>query len=212
MDVKCRVPNISLPLFWAERHYLRKRYSLNEIVKWLSQVLFSTFSGSRDINKWKGTIWSFLLRVFSNSLNMKRIQSYTSVGLVKILNDVGFITMMNMSFSFLGFISLTRLDLSEGWTYITSIFYPRQAYIKITRALARNDEGKLEVFHELYPLETAYHSWTLTLIYSLCQVLQHPHFVTCLPRFWAIHFKPLIWSMPRNHDLWSYDVKCYKNL
>ena len=51
---------------------------------------------------------------FSNSLNMKKIPSYTFVGLIKILNDIGFVTMTNMSFSFLGLIKLTRSDSYEG--------------------------------------------------------------------------------------------------
>ena len=113
MDVKHHVPSISLPLFLAGRHYLQKRYSLTEMVNQFSQVLFSTFLGSRDTNVRKGTIWSFLLCVFSNSLNMEKILSYTSVGLVKILNDIGFVPMTNMSFSFLGLVKITRLDSSE---------------------------------------------------------------------------------------------------
>ena len=51
---------------------------------------------------------------FSNSLNMKKIPSYTFVELVKLLNNIGFVIMTNMSFSFLGIISLTRSDSSEG--------------------------------------------------------------------------------------------------
>ena len=51
---------------------------------------------------------------FSNSLNMKNILSYTFVELVKILNDIGFVVMTNVSFSFLGLVKLTRSDSSEG--------------------------------------------------------------------------------------------------
>ena len=51
---------------------------------------------------------------FSNSLNMKKILSYTFVELVKTYNDIGFVAMTNMSFSFLRFIKLTRSDSSEG--------------------------------------------------------------------------------------------------
>jgi len=51
---------------------------------------------------------------FSNSINMKKILSYTFFRLVKRLNDIGFIAMMNMSFSFLGLIKLARSDLSKG--------------------------------------------------------------------------------------------------
>ena len=51
---------------------------------------------------------------FSNSLNMKKMSSYTFVGLVKLLNDIELVTMMNMSFSFLGLIKLTRSDSSKG--------------------------------------------------------------------------------------------------
>jgi len=45
---------------------------------------------------------------------MKKIPSYTFAGLVKILNDIGFVIMTNMSFSFLGLVKLTRSDSSEG--------------------------------------------------------------------------------------------------
>jgi len=51
---------------------------------------------------------------FSNSLNMKKILSYTLVELIKISNDIGFITMMKMSFSLLGLVKLTRSDSSKG--------------------------------------------------------------------------------------------------
>ena len=57
---------------------------------------------------------AFFSMSFSNSLNMKRISSYTFVKLVKPLNDIGFVTMTDMSFSFLGLIKLTRLDSSKG--------------------------------------------------------------------------------------------------
>lgn len=104
------------------------------------------------------------------------------------------------------------MDPSEGWTYITSICYPHQACVKITRILTRNGGGKLEAFHQLYSsLEATYHSWTLTLTCCSCQVLGHPHSITHHPRFWVIHFKPLIWSLTRRHDIWSYDVKCCQN-
>ena len=64
---------------------------------------------------------------FSKYPNMKKIPSYTLVGLVKILNDIGFITMKNMRFSFLGIVKLTSSDSSEGWAYNASICYPLQA-------------------------------------------------------------------------------------
>ena len=51
---------------------------------------------------------------FSNSLNMKKISSYTFVELVKLLNNIIIVTMTNMSFSFLGLIKLIRSDSSEG--------------------------------------------------------------------------------------------------
>ena len=58
---------------------------------------------------------------------MKKILSYTFVELIKILNDIGFVTMTNMSFSFLGLVKLTRSNSSKGWTYSGSICYPLQA-------------------------------------------------------------------------------------
>lgn len=57
---------------------------------------------------------------------MKKIPSYTFVGIVKILNDIEFFAMTDVSFSFLGLIKLTRLDLSKGWTYNASTCYPLQ--------------------------------------------------------------------------------------
>ena len=62
----------------------------------------------------KGPCGVFFYVSFSNSLNMKKIPSYTFVRLVKLLNDIVFITMMNMSFSFLGLVKLTRSDSFEG--------------------------------------------------------------------------------------------------
>lgn len=96
-------------------------------------------------------------------------------------------TMTNISFSFLGLINLTRSDSSEGWTYITSIWYPRQACVKIIGVLSRNGEQKLEVFHQFYSLKATCRPWTLTLICCSCRVLGHPHSVTCLFGFWAIY-------------------------
>ena len=125
--VKCRLPSICLHLFRAGINYLRKRYSLTDMVKRFSQVLFSTFLGSRDTNVRKGTMWSFLLHYFSNSLNMKKIPSYTFVELVKLLNNIGFVIMTNTSFSFLGLVKLTRLDSFKGWTYSARIWHPLQA-------------------------------------------------------------------------------------
>lgn len=51
---------------------------------------------------------------FSNSLNMKKISSYTFVGLVNLLNNIGLITIMDMGFSFLGLVKITRSAFSEG--------------------------------------------------------------------------------------------------
>ena len=62
----------------------------------------------------KGPCGVLFFVFFSNSLNMKKIPSYTFVGLVKILNDIGFVTITNVSFSFLGLIKLTKSDSSEG--------------------------------------------------------------------------------------------------
>ena len=62
----------------------------------------------------KGPCGVFFYVSFSNSLNMKNISSYTFVELVKLLNDIRFITMTNMSFSFLVLVKLTRSDSSEG--------------------------------------------------------------------------------------------------
>ena len=72
---------------------------------------------------------------------------------------------------------------------------------------------KIGSIHQLYSsLEAACRSWTLILICCLCRVLGHPHSITCLLGFWVILFKPLIWSLPRHDDLWSYDVKYCKTM
>jgi len=55
---------------------------------------------------------------FSNFLNMKKIPGYIFVRLVKALNDIKFVTMMNMSFSFLGLIKITRSDSDEPQKWI----------------------------------------------------------------------------------------------
>ena len=39
---------LHLPFFWAVIDYLRKRYTLVDMVKRFSRILFSTFSGLRD--------------------------------------------------------------------------------------------------------------------------------------------------------------------
>jgi len=56
----------------------------------------------------------FFSMSFSNSLKAKKILSYSFVALVKILNDIRFINLMNMSISLLGLVKLTRSDSSEG--------------------------------------------------------------------------------------------------
>jgi len=48
---------------------------------------------------------------FSNSLNMKKILSFTFFGLVKRLNDIGLVVVMRPSYSFIGLIKITRMDL-----------------------------------------------------------------------------------------------------
>ena len=75
----------------------------------------------------KGPCVVFFSMSFSISLNMKKIPSFIFVKLVKILNDIGFITMTNMKFYFLRLVKLTRPDSSEGWTYSANICYPLQA-------------------------------------------------------------------------------------
>ena len=62
----------------------------------------------------KGPCGVFFYVSFSNSLNMKKIPSYIFVELVKLLNNIGFIIMANMSFSFLRIVKLTRLNSFEG--------------------------------------------------------------------------------------------------
>ena len=94
----------------------------------------------------KGTFGVFFSMSFSNSLNMKKMLSFSFVGFVKKLNDIGLVIMTKPSYSFLGTIKLTMMGPSEGWTYITSICYPCKACVKIPGVLARNCGGKLEVF------------------------------------------------------------------
>jgi len=49
MVSKRHLPSIHLPLFRGGINYLRKRYSLADMVKRFFQVFFSTFPGSRNI-------------------------------------------------------------------------------------------------------------------------------------------------------------------
>ena len=79
-----------------------------------AQYKFTPFSGWEAQMYEKGPCGVFFYVHFSNSLNMKRILSYTFVGLVKLLNNIGFVTMTNMSFSFLRLIKIIRLDSLEG--------------------------------------------------------------------------------------------------
>ena len=86
-------------------------------MKWSSGSLkyrFLPFRAQETQMYKKGPCGVFFYVSFSNSLKMKMIPSYTFIGLVKRLNDIEFITMTNMSFSFLGLVKLTRLDSSEG--------------------------------------------------------------------------------------------------
>ena len=62
----------------------------------------------------KGPCGVFFYVSFSKSLNVKKILSYTFVRLINLLNDIGFVIMMDMSFSFLGLVKLTRSDSFEG--------------------------------------------------------------------------------------------------
>jgi len=80
----------------------------------LSSIVFYLFGlERRKCTKRDHVKFSFYMS-FSNSLNMKKISSYTFFGLIKLLNNIGFVTMTNMRFSFLGIVKLTRLDSSEG--------------------------------------------------------------------------------------------------
>ena len=113
----------------------------------------------------KGPCGVFFYMSFSNSLNMKKILSYTFVGLVKLLNDIGFITMTNMSFSFLGLVKLTRLDSSEGWTYNASTCYPLQAHDKNNWGTYQKWWGEIE--NSISRVSSSLLNMTLS---ALCQV------------------------------------------
>ena len=78
----------------------------------------------------KGPCGFFFSVSFSNSLNMKKIPSYTFVELVKLLNNIGFVTMMNMSFSFLGLIKLTRSDHPKDELTVQAYAIPFKLVIK----------------------------------------------------------------------------------
>jgi len=62
----------------------------------------------------KGPLGVFFSVSFPNSLNMKKILSFTFVKLVKKLNDIGLFIMTIPSYSFLRLVKLTRMDFSEG--------------------------------------------------------------------------------------------------
>ena len=95
------------------------------------------------------------------------------------------------------------MDSSEGRIYMTSIWYPLQACVKIKR-YSPEMVGKMEPTslscRQYVALEhgTCLHSCRVGDIssrFSLASVgLGNP--------FW-----PLIWSLPRHHDLRSFDVK-----
>ena len=60
------------------------------MAKRLSWVLFSTFSNLRDYLR-KGTFGVFFFASFSNSLNMKKMSSFTFTRLIKISNSDGLV-------------------------------------------------------------------------------------------------------------------------
>ena len=55
-----------------------------------------------------------------------------------------------MSFSFLRLVKCTRLDFSEGKTYMTSIWYPLQACVKIKRYSPEMVGGEWNQYHRRF--------------------------------------------------------------
>ena len=67
----------------------------------------------RGTNYEKGHDGVFFFISFLNSLNMKKILSYPSTGLVKNVYDERLVTMTRPSFSFIGLVKLARMDSFE---------------------------------------------------------------------------------------------------
>ena len=115
------------------------------------------------------------------------------------------ITMASLSSSFLGLVKCTRMDLSEGKTYMTSICYPLQAcFPKIIGVLTNNGGGKRNQF---LVVSAVCRSWTW---HSSAFMLDWGH---PIPSFFASMglgnmFWPLICSFPHHHHLRSLEVKC----
>ena len=152
----------------------------------------------------KGPLGVFFSVSFPNSLNMKKILSFTFVKLVKKLNDIGLFIMTIPSYSFLRLVKLTRMDFSEGWTYSASTCYPLQACDqKIIGVPTRNGGGKLEILSVV----SATHSWTWHFLLVLgWDILL---FIINLPGL-ARSFLPSIWSLPCHHDHQSHGSKSYQ--
>ena len=91
------------------------------------------------------------------------------------------------SSSFLGLVKCTRMDFSEGKTYMTSICYPLQACVKIKRYLLEM-VGEIGSYSSV--VSTVCHSWTWHLS-IVCFGLGYLHPVTLPPWVWEIHL-PLI--------------------
>ena len=120
------------------------------------------------------------------------------------LNDIGNCQSWRYSsFSFLGLGKCTRMDSSEGRIYMTSIWYPLQACVKIKRyspSMVGKMEPKSLSCRQYVALEhgTCLHSCRVGDISSHFSLAS----VDLGDLFW-----PLIYSLPRHRDLWSFDVK-----
>lgn len=95
---------------------------------------------------------------------------------------------MKPSFSLPGLVKLTRMDSSEGWTYVTSRWYPLQACVKIKR-YSLKIAGKSE--DETSFVLVACHCWTWHSS-SLISGLGYPCSITC-PFVFGWSILPLIW-------------------
>lgn len=131
---------------------------------------------------------------------MKNIWFILSSSSLKKIYDERLITMTRSSFSFLGIVKFTRMDSSEGWTYMISIWYPLQDFVKIKR-YSLEITRKMKVKHLLYRQHVALEHETLLLLVS---GLGYSHLVTFPPGFgWSIFASYL--TIPLfHHDLYSY--------
>ena len=177
--------------------YLWKRntlaYSDSEV---FSDTIFYLF-GSEELFT-KRDHWSLLLCCLFKLSKYEKTPSSSFVRLVKTWWHWIQSKWRYPSFSFLGLVKCTRMDSSEGRIYMTSIWYPLQACVKIKR-YSPEMVGENGSFSSV--VLAVCHSWTWHLsafVSGWGHLISFLHFasVGLDNPFW-----PLICSLPRHHDL-----------